>query len=124
MRKPLISTAATVSGGNLTITLPNVGVIRNGTLLRFVVAQTIDYTNPLGTVSVSINGTTFTLIDKYGNSIRISQIRTRRPYVVAVGAQTPTAIMLTCVPCPDYTYPTYPTPAPAAEATIAAEESE
>lgn len=113
MRKPLISTAATITGGNLTITLPNVGVIRNGSLLRFVVAQTIDYSTPLGSVTISINGTTFTLIDKYGNDIRISQLRTRRPYVVAIGAQTPTAIMLSCVPNSAYAYPTY-----AATATV------
>ena len=124
MRRPLISTAATISGGNLTITLPNVGVIRNGTLLRFVVAQTIDYTNPLGTAAISINGTTFNLIDKYGNSIRINQLRTRRPYVVAVGAQTPTAIVLTCIPCSGFAYPTYVAATTPAEAATTEEGGE
>lgn len=124
MRRPLISTAATISGGNLTITLPNVGVIRNGTLLRFVVAQTIDYTNPLGTAAISVNGTTFNLIDKYGNSIRINQLRTRRLYVVAIGAQTPTAIMLTCVPCSGFAYPTYVAATTPVEVTTTEERGE
>lgn len=107
----LKSTAATVTGGNLVITLPNVSTITNGEIIKFCIIQSIDYTNPLDTVSISINGTTFPVLDKYGNSVRISQIRTRKVYVVAVGAQTPNVIMLTCIPCSTFTYPTYSAPA-------------
>ena len=109
--KVLKSTAVTTTGGDLVITLPNVSTIRNGEIIKFCITQSIDYTNPLGTVSVSINGTTFPILDKYGNSVRISQIRTRKVYVVAVGAQTPNMIMLTCIPCSTFSYPTYTAPA-------------
>lgn len=106
----LKSTAATVTSGNLVITLPNVSTIINGEIIKFCIIQSIDYTNPLDTVSISINGTTFPVLDKYGNSVRISQMRTRKVYVVAVGAQTPNVIMLTCIPCSTFTYPTYSAP--------------
>lgn len=85
--------------------------ITNGEIIKFCIIQSIDYTNPLDTVSISINGTTFPVLDKHGNSVRISQIRTRKVYVVAIGAQTPNVIMLTCIPCSTFTYPTYSAPA-------------
>lgn len=109
----LKSTAATVTGGNLVVTLPNVSTITNGDIIKFCITQPIDYTNSLGTVSISINGTTFPILDKYGNSVRISQVRTRKVYVVAVGAQIPNVIMLTCIPCSTFTYPTYSPTTPA-----------
>lgn len=106
----LKSTATTISSNNLIITLPNISTINNGDIIKFCIIQPIDYTNPLGTASITINGTTFPILDKYGNSVRTSQLKTRKVYVVAVGAQTPNVIMLTCIPCSTFTYPTYSTP--------------
>jgi hypothetical protein len=104
--KILRGTAAIVET-NMVITLPDVGTLTNGDIGKFVIINSIDYTNPLGTVSITINGTTFPLQNKLGNSIRIEQLRTRRVYAVAVGAETPNLTLLSCVPESSYVYPTF-----------------
>ena len=99
---------ATYTGGNMTITLPNVSTLSNGDIVRFVLCSAVDYTNPLGTVSIVINGTTFPLKTKFGNDMRISQLRARKVYSIGLGAQTPNFTMLTCVPASTFVFPTYP----------------
>lgn len=102
----LRGTAAIVDT-NMVITLPNVGTLANGDVGKFVIINAIDLTNPLGTVSITINGTTFPLKNRLGNSIRIEQLRTRKVYTIALGAETPNFTLLTCVPESSYAYPTY-----------------
>ena len=80
-RCPLKGTPA-ITEGNLVITLPNVSVLTNRDILSFVVYSTIDQTNPLGTVSININGTVFPLKTRIGNDVRIDQMRSRRVYAV------------------------------------------
>lgn len=104
----LRSTSVAVTGGNLTITLPNIPVLANGMVIKFCISQSIDYSNPLGTVSIVMNGTTIALKDKLGNPVRISQLRTRKVYVVAFGALEPDFIMLTGIPCSTFQYTIYP----------------
>ena len=102
----LRGTAAVVDT-NLVITLPNVGTLSNGDIGKFVIINTIDYTNLLGTVSITINGTTFPLVNKLGNSIRTEQLRSRKVYTIALGAETPNFVLLTCVQESSFAYPTY-----------------
>ena len=97
-----------IAGGNLTITLPNVGTLENGDILRFFMVGPIDYTNPLGTVNITINGTTFPLKTRFGNDLRIQQLVARRVYTVGLGAQTPNFTMLSAIPESSYDFPTYP----------------
>lgn len=103
-------------GGNLTITLPNVRTLINGDVLRFVIVNSIPTTNPLGTVSIIINGTTFPLKTKFGNDVRIEQLRARKLYSIGLGAETPNFTLLTCIPTSTFSFPTYPAPAAAAPA--------
>lgn len=100
---------------NLVITLPNVSLLQNRDVLRFVICSTIDQTNPLGTVSIVINGTTFPLKTKLSNPVRTEQLRSRRVYTIQLGAATPNFTMLTCLPETSFVYPTYPATAVAAE---------
>ena len=105
-KKVLRATAALVEQ-NLVLTLPSVGTISNGDVISFCIINTVDQTNPTGTVSMSIDGTTFAVKTRYGNDLRIDQLRSRKIYVVGIGAQTPTATMLTCVPESSFVFPTY-----------------
>ena len=98
---------ASVVETNLVITLPDVGTLVNGDIGKFVIINAIDYTNPLGTVSITINGTTFPLVTKLGNNVRTEQLKTRKVYTVALGAETPNFTMLSCLPVSSYSYPTY-----------------
>ena len=98
---------AEVTGGNMTITLPNVGTLVNGDIGKFVIVNGIDYTNPLGTVSVVINGTTFPLKTKYSNNVRIEQLKSRKVYTIALGAETPNFTVLNCLPASTFAFPTY-----------------
>lgn len=103
----IVRASAALDGVNLVITLPNTGIIMNGDILRFCIINTIDDTNPTGTVSVSVNGTSFALKTKFGNDLRIDQLTNRKVYTVGVGAQTPTMTMLTCIPETSFSFPTY-----------------
>lgn len=96
-----------IAATNLTITLPNVSLLSNRDILRFYIAGTIDRTNPLGTVSIIINGQTILLKTKLGNDVRNQQLVARRVYTVQLGAQTPNFTMLSCLPETTYVYPTY-----------------
>ena len=98
---------ASVVETNLVITLPNVGTLVNGDIGKFVIINAIDYTNPLGTVSITINGTTFPLVTKLGNNVRTEQLKTRKVYTIALGAETPNFTMLSCIPESSFAYPTY-----------------
>ena len=102
----LRGTAAVVDT-NLVITLPNVGTLVNGDIGKFVIVNAIDDTNPLGTVSITINGTTFPLKTKLGNNVRIEQLRSRKVYTIALGAETPNFTMLTCIPASSFAFPTF-----------------
>ena len=102
----LRGTAAVVDT-NLVITLPNVGTLSNGDIGKFVIINAIDYTNPLGTVSITINETTFPLKTKFGNNVRTEQLRSRKVYTIGLGAETPNFVMLTCIPESSFAFPTY-----------------
>ena len=104
--KVVRATAAFVAP-NLTITLPDRGTIINGDVISFCIINAIDQTNPVGTVSVIVNGTTFALKTRFGNDLRIDQLKSRKIYTVGVGAQTPTMTMLSCVPDSSFSFPTY-----------------
>jgi hypothetical protein len=98
---------AAVAATNLTITLPNVDTLMNGDVGKFVIINAIDYTNPLGTVSIIINGTTFPLKTRFGNNARIEQLRSRKVYTIGLGAETPNFTLLTCIPESSFSFPTY-----------------
>ena len=98
---------ATLSETNTLITLPNVGTLTNGDIGKFVIINAIDYTNPLGTVSISINGTTFPLLTRFGNSVRTEQIRSRKVYTIGLGAEQPNFTLLTCIPESSFAFPVY-----------------
>ena len=102
----LRGTAAIVET-NMVITLPDTDTLVNGDVVKFVVVNGIDYTNPLGTVSVTVNGTTFPLKTKYGNNVRIEQLKSRKVYIAGVGAETPNLTLLTCIPPSSFAFPTY-----------------
>ena len=95
---------------NLLITLPNVFALRNGDIVKFVITETVPQTNPLGTVSIVINGITVPLKTRFGNDVRTEQLRKRKLYTVGFGAETPTFTMLTCLPTSSFNFPTYPAP--------------
>lgn len=103
----ILKGTATIASSNLVITLPDVKTLSNRDILRFVVCSTIDQTNPLGTVSIVVNGTTFPLLTKLANPVRTGQLRARRVYTVQLGAATPNFTMLTCLPDTTFVYPTY-----------------
>lgn len=98
----------TIVGGNLVITLPDVDTLANRDILNFVVCATIDKTNPLGTVSITVNGTTFPLLTRLANNVRIDQMFSRRVYTIQLGAGTPNFTMVSCLPETAFVYPTYP----------------
>lgn len=92
---------------NLTITLPNTITLHNGDTLRFVITNTVPTTNPLGTVSVVVNGTTMPLKTRFGNNARTEQFMARKLYTVGLGAEGPTMTVLTCLPLSTYDFPSY-----------------
>lgn len=93
---------------NLLITLPDVFMLRNGDIIKFVITDTVPTTNPLGTVSIVINGTTIPLKTRFGNSVRTEQLVARKLYTVGFGAETPSFTMITCIPVSSFTYTTIP----------------
>lgn len=99
---------AAISATNLVITLPSVGTLENGDIVRFFIANPIDYSNPLGTVSITMNGTTFPVKTRFGNDLRTQQLVARRVYTVGLGAQTPNFTILSTIPESTYNFPTYP----------------
>lgn len=103
----ILRATASLSGVNTLITLPNVGTLMNGDIGRFVIVNAVDYTNPLGTVSIVVNGTTFPLKTKFGNNVRTEQIKSRKVYTIGLGAETPNFTMLTCIPESSFSFPTY-----------------
>ena len=104
------STAVTLSGNTLTITLPDVNTIINGDIIRFVILQTIPTTTPFATVYVKINNETIPVLTRFGNSVMADQLRTRRVYAIGIGTQYPNSVMLTCIPKSGYSFPTIVTP--------------
>lgn len=103
----ILRATAALDTTNLLITLPNVGTLMNGDVGKFVIINAIDYTNPLGTVSIAVNGTTFPLKTKFGNSVRTEQLRSRKVYTIGLGAETPNFTLLTCIPESSFSFPTY-----------------
>lgn len=106
-RKKILKGVPALSGTNLTITLPNVSLLSNRDVLRFCIAGTIDKTNPLGTVSIIINGQTIPLLTRLTNNVRTEQLFSRRVYTIQLGAENPNFVMLTCLPESTFVYPTY-----------------
>lgn len=93
------------------IKLPDTCTIVNGDVLRFVIIQTIPTDSPTARVIVELNGIEFNLLTKFGNSVRVDQLRTRIVYKIGVGTQIPNMVMQ-CRICPtEYEYPVIPTPA-------------
>lgn len=105
--KKVVRATASVSGANLILTLPDMDTIINGDIIHFCIINAVDQTNPTGTVTVAVNGASFTLLSRYGNDLRIDQLKSRKIYTVGVGAQTPTMVMLSCVPETTFSFPTY-----------------
>lgn len=97
---------------NLVITLPNVFMLTNGDTLKFVITSTVPTTNPLGTVSVVINGTTIPLKTRFGNNVRAEQLMARKLYTIGFGAETPSFTMVTCIPVSSFAYTTIPATTP------------
>jgi hypothetical protein len=101
-----------VVGDNITLTLPDTeDALTNREILRFYITSRIPEDNPLGTVSVIINGTTFPLTTILGNSVRTEQLRSRYVYTIQLGAETPNFTMKTCLPETSFVYPAYAAPA-------------
>lgn len=98
------------SSNNLVVTLPNVFMLRNGDTLKFVITSTVPMTNPLGTVSIVINGQTIPLKTRFGNNVRAQQMMARKLYTIGFGAETPSFTMVTCLPVSSFAYTTIPAP--------------
>lgn len=93
---------------NITLTLPNTdSALENRDTIKFYIPTTIPSTNPLGTVSIIINGTTFPLLTILSNSVRIEQLRSRVVYCIQLGAETPAFVMKSCLSESSFVYPTY-----------------
>lgn len=99
--------AALDDDNNLTITLPNTVTLHNGDTIRFVITNTVPTTNPLGTASLVVNGTTMSLKTRFGNNVRAEQFMARKLYTVGLGAEGPTMVVLTCLPLSTYSFPSY-----------------
>lgn len=107
----ILKASLAVVGANITLTLPNTeDALANRDCLRFYITATIPTDNPLGTVSVIINGTTFPLVTILGNAVRTEQLRSRYVYTVQLGAETPVFVMKTCLPETSFVYPEYAAP--------------
>lgn len=97
-----------VVGNNITLTLPDTDeALENRDILKFYIVGDLPTTNPLGTVSIIVNGTTFPLTTILNNAVRIEQLRTRFVYSIQLGAETPTFVMKNCLPETSFVYPTY-----------------
>jgi hypothetical protein len=100
-----------VVGENITLTLPNTTEpLTNRDVLRFCIPAAIPTDNPLGTVSIIINGVTFPLVTILGNSVRIEQLHSKFVYTVQLGAETPEFVIKTCLPETSFVYPAYEAP--------------
>lgn len=107
----ILRAALAVDGANITLTLPDTTcALENRDVLRFYITTNPPEDNPLGTVSIIINGTTFPLRTILGNSVRIDQLRSRFVYTIQLGAETPVFVMKTCLPETAFVYPVYPAP--------------
>lgn len=108
----ILKASLAVAGDNITLTLPNTEeALTNRDILRFYITANIPEDNPLGTVSIIINGTTFPLVTILNNSVRIEQLRSRFVYTIQLGAETPSFTMKTCLPETSFVYPIYVAPA-------------
>lgn len=108
----ILRAALAVDGANITLTLPDTEEpLTNRDVLRFYITANIPEDNPLGTVSVIVNGTTFPLTTILGNSVRTEQLRSRFVYTIQLGAETPNFAMKTCLPETSFVYPAYAAPA-------------
>ena len=108
----ILRASLAVDGANITLTLPNTEeALTNRDVLRFYITANIPEDNPLGTVSVIVNGTTFPLTTILGNSVRTEQLRSRFVYTIQLGAETPNFVMKTCLPETSFVYPAYAAPA-------------
>ena len=110
MTKCKIRRAALAEDGeNITLTLPNTDEpLENRDIIKFYITSNVPETNPLGTVSVIINGTTFPLVTILNNAVRVEQLRSRFVYAIQLGAETPNFTMKTCLPETSFVYPTFP----------------
>lgn len=107
----ILKASLAVAGDNITLTLPDTEEpLTNREILRFYITARIPEDNPLGTVSIIINGTTFPLTTILGNSVRIEQLKSRFVYTVQLGAETPNFTMKTCLPETAFVYPAYAAP--------------
>lgn len=108
----ILKASLAIVGENITLTLPNTKeALQNRDILRFCITSNVPETNPLGTVSIIVNGVTFPLVTILGNSVRTEQLRSRFVYTVQLGAQTPNFTMKTCLPETSFVYPVYAPPA-------------
>ena len=108
----ILKAALAVDGENITLTLPNTTeALENRDTLRFYITARVPDDNPLGTVSVIVNGVTFPLNTILGNAVRTEQLRSRFVYTIQLGAETPNFTMKTCLPETSFVYPSYAAPA-------------
>lgn len=108
----ILKASLAADGANYTLTLPNTEeALENRDILRFCITARIPEDNPLGTVSIIINGTTFPLVTVLNNPVRAEQLRSRFVYTVQLGAETPNFTMKTCLPETSFVYPIYAAPA-------------
>lgn len=108
----ILKAALAVAGSNITLTLPNTEeALENREIIKFYIPASIPEDNPLGTVSVIINGTTFPLVTILNNAVRIEQLRSRFVYAIQLGAETPNFTMKSCLPETSFVYPAYAAPA-------------
>lgn len=107
-RCKILRAALAVDGANITLTLPDTDTaLENRDILKFYITTNPPEDNPLGTVSIIINGTTFPLVTILNNSVRIDQLKSRFVYTIQLGAETPNFTMKTCLPETAFVYPTY-----------------
>lgn len=111
------STAVTLTGSNLAITIPN-QVLTNHEKICLCIAQAI----PAGvtadtTVSISVNGTTVEMMTTCGNHVYADQIRSRKVYPLNIATDTPAAVVTSnnklCRTA--HVFPSINIPAPAVE---------
>lgn len=114
------STAVTVVGTNLRISIPN-QVIRNRQQLCIAVCQSIpDTITQDQVVQISVNGTNFSLINECGNYIYADQIKSRKVLRLYFATDTLVASVKRACLCPtSHGFPVIPVPAPATASTQA-----
>lgn len=107
----ILKATLAVVGTNITLTLPNTTEpLKNRDCLRFYIPAAIPTDNPLGTVSIIVNGVTFPLTTTLGNPVRIEQLCSKFVYAIQLGAETPNFVMKTCMPETSFVYPQYAAP--------------